>query len=436
MANSYVYAALEDSTHNLWLSTNSGISYFNRKNGTFKNYSVKDGLQSNEFNSGAFFKSRSGTLYFGGIKGFNWFCPSRSGLDSSRPLLGITAAAIDDESILKDSVFTSDKKIILPYNKKSVLLKFAVLDYTLPQANSIDYELEGWENKWFRTENKDIRYSNLRPGDYTLRVRAINSSGNKSRETEIKISVLPPFWKTASFVGIVVLFILIITVLITINISQKKLKLKLAVYEQQKELEKERQRISREMHDDIGAGLTRITLMSESINKNGFSKKKELTDIAETSRKLVANMSEIIWSMNPSDNTLDAFFSYMRENLYNLLEYSGIPHKICFPDNTKDALLNTEQKRNLLLIVKEIVHNAVKYSKATELIIKAELTGNGLQFLINDNGIGFDIGKQTRGNGIHNIQKRISDLNGTISITSETNRGSVFAFYIPLKSHS
>jgi signal transduction histidine kinase len=200
-------------------------------------------------------------------------------------------------------------------------------------------------------------------------------------------------------------------------------------------LGKERTRISREMHDDIGAGLTQITLMSESINKNKFKNIKELTDISETSRKLVASMSEIIWSMNPANNTLDEFFAFMREDLYKLLEYSGIVYKICLPDNTNDTVLNTEQKRNLLLVVKEIVHNAVKYSKAGEIVIKAELTENVLQFLISDNGIGFDIDKQTHGNGLHNIQKRISDLDGTISIKSEQNSGSVFNFFILLKSH-
>ncbi|MGZ3764684.1 MAG: ligand-binding sensor domain-containing protein, partial [Mucilaginibacter sp.] len=436
MANSYVYGALEDDKHDLWLSTNSGISYFNRGNESFKNYSVKDGLQSNEFNSGAFFKSQSGTLYFGGIKGFNWFYPSQPGPDKSSPLLGITAASVDDESILRDSVFTSRKTITLPYSKKSVLLSFAVLDYTLPRANSIEYKLEGLEKKWFRTENKDIRYSNLAPGSYTLRVRGISSSENKSPETNIKIVVLPPFWKTSSFIIILLISLLMITVLITINISQRKLKQKLVVYEQQKEMERERQRISREMHDDIGAGLTQITLMSESIKKNGFKGKKELTDIAETSRKLVASMSEIIWSMNQENSTIDEFFAYMRESLYKLLEYSGIDYKISLPDNGRDMVLNTEQKRNILLVVKEIVHNAVKYSNAPEIMIKADLTDKGLKFLISDNGIGFDSSNPKRGNGIYNIQKRVNDLQGTILIRSEHNAGSLFTFFIPLKSHS
>ncbi|HTE01872.1 MAG TPA: two-component regulator propeller domain-containing protein [Mucilaginibacter sp.] len=435
MANSYVYGALEDDKHDLWLSTNSGITYFDREERTFKNYNVKDGLQSNEFNSGAFFKSTSGTLYFGGIKGFNWFYPSQLAVDRSGPLIGITAAAIDNESILKDSVFATNKQLTLPYNKKSVLFRFAVLDYTLPQANTIEYKLEGWESKWFRTENKDIRYSNLTRGDFTLRVRAINSSDIKSRELSIKIRVLPPFWKTWTFVGIVFFVGVIAIVWITINIAQRKLKQKLAVYERQKELERERQRISREMHDDIGAGLTQITLMSESINKNGVKKTRELTDIAETSRKLVANMSEIIWSMNPANNTLDEFFAYMREGLHKLLEYSGMEYDIHVSDCKNDTELNGEQKRNLLLAVKEIVNNAIKYSHAKKITVGAEFIGNELHFTISDDGVGFEPGCKVSGSGLNNIKKRIEDLGGSLTITSGKNEGSSFHFFIPLKSH-
>ncbi len=436
MANTYVYGALEDGMHNLWLSTNSGISYFNRNNESFKNYNVKDGLQSNEFNSGSYFKSASGTLYFGGIKGFNWFKPSPVVADRSAPLLGITDVSIDDESILSEPVFNATRTISLPSGKKSMLLKFAVLDYTLPQANTIEYKLDGWENKWFKTENKNIRYSNLTPGKYTLLIRAINSSDVKSAVAKFRILVMPPFWKTFPFIALVFLLFATAIVLSTISISQRKLKAKLAIYQGQKELENERQRISREMHDDIGAGLTQITLMSESFNNHRLKKTKELTDIAETSRKLVENMSEIIWSMNPANSTLDVFFAYLRESLYKLLEYSGMEYKICLPDNFGDIVLNTEQKRNLLLIVKETVHNAVKYSRATEIIVEAELKDKGLKFLISDNGIGFDTNKQTNGNGFNNIKKRISDLNGVFSATSVINKGSSFTFLIPLKSHS
>ena len=174
--------------------------------------------------------------------------------------------------------------------------------------------------------------------------------------------------------------------------------------------------------------------MSESAkNKLGATGNKELDDIGGTSRKLVSNMSEIIWSLNPENKTLDQLCSYLREQLNKQLEYSGVEYSIQLPEHNENITLSNEQRRNILLVTKEIVNNAIKYSKASALNIKGEHQNEKLIFEVIDNGIGFDTAKSYTGNGLKNIRHRIKELNGELKTESEPGWGSSFFYSIPLK---
>ena len=196
---------------------------------------------------------------------------------------------------------------------------------------------------------------------------------------------------------------------------------------------KERRRISREMHDDIGAGLTQITLMSEHAQIHQQPTYiNDLAAIAVTSRKLISNMGEIVWSLNPENSTTGMLFAYLREQLNNLLEYAGINYSIDFPETGMDIKLGNEQKRNILLATKEIVHNAVKYSHAKNISIKAVFNNRVLTFIIEDDGCGFDTLTTHSGNGIKNIRQRVQEINGVLRIQSVAEKGSVFSYDLPL----
>lgn len=224
--------------------------------------------------------------------------------------------------------------------------------------------------------------------------------------------------------------VLYLAVLITKHFSQKKLKRELI---KQQEMDKERHRISREMHDDIGAGLTQITMMSEwAKHKLKSESTKELDDIAATSRKLVNSMSEIIWSLNPENKTLNQLIAYLRELLNRQLEYSGKAFTLQLPENGKEIILSNEQRRNILLVTKEIVNNAIKHSLAKNITVIMQIQKGMLTCEITDDGIGFDTGKVVYGNGLKNIQHRINALNGKLSITSAPQSGSRFFYSVQI----
>jgi signal transduction histidine kinase len=188
------------------------------------------------------------------------------------------------------------------------------------------------------------------------------------------------------------------------------------------------------MHDDIGAGLTQIVLMSEAA-KQRKENELQLNEISRTSRRLVDNMSEIIWSLNPGNNTLDLLLSYLREQLMQLLEYSGIAPLIEFPQNGSMIQLNNAQRRNILLITKEIVHNSVKHSKATHIRISCRVKNNCLHFSVTDNGKGFDPVTKKEGNGMRNINKRVMELGGSLFFETSEN-GTHISYQIPVRNEA
>jgi signal transduction histidine kinase/ligand-binding sensor domain-containing protein len=443
LANSYIYGVV---THNdeLWLSTNNGLScgktaYTNGSvfpDITFTNFTKADGLSGNEFNTGAFYKAANGTLYFGTTQGVVWFNPSQIKSNIQTPKLQLVNLLVNDE--IPDSTIAPEyiTRLNLPYNENNIFFRFRGIDFNNGAQVKYMYQLEGWDKKWINSkELNEVRYNNLAPDNYIFKVKASNGSGKWSKdEYRVAVNIAPPFWGTWWFRGFIFLLLLGSIVMLTKSIAQRKLRKQLAALEKQRELDKERQRISREMHDDIGAGLTQIVLMSESAKgKKSGNSEKELTEITNTSRKLVNNMGEIIWSLNPENKTLEQLMAHLREQLHHLLEYSGIAYNIHLPENGKNILLPNEMRRNILLITMETVHNAVKYSNAKNIEVNALLNNGVLTFTVRDDGIGFDTEKLNTGNGLKNIRHRVNEMHGQLHIESAENLGSRFSYTIPIK---
>lgn len=432
LKNSYVYGILEDGQHNLWMGTNGGIAVFNKKANRFtSNFTSNDGLQSNEFNTGAYHKGKSGMLYFGGIKGFNWFNPSAINPLNRPPNVSIAGFWINDSMLVNDSAYHFHHSIKLNHDRNDIAMQLAVLDFTKPEANKVQYQLLNWDEQPIVTYNKNVRYSNLSPGHYTFTVRASNVNGTWGEPVSIYITIEPPFWKTWWFYLLVSCTVVVSIALIVRYIYLTELKQKIKELEKQKALEDERQRISREMHDDIGAGLTQISLMSEAARK-GSSANYELEDIASTSRKLVGNMGEIIWSLNVDNSSMEQVNAYLREQLHKQLEYTGIEYSIQLDESQPNLILGNQQKRNLLLVTKELVNNAIKYSRAKKISINSRLQDDALSLEVKDDGTGFDVAVASKGNGLRNIRHRVEELGGNLQLTS-SNKGTVCHYSIPLK---
>ncbi|MCP5102093.1 MAG: SpoIIE family protein phosphatase, partial [bacterium] len=205
LPNDTVYGVLRDDDGFLWVSTNKGLSKFDPRVGSFRNYTPHDGLQGNEFNGAAFYESRAGKMFFGGVDGFNVFSPRDIKDNKNIPPIVITGFQIfnqpvgigGDSPLEKD--ITETKEIVLPYKINVFSFNFVALDYTIPEKNQFKYMMEGFDGDWLSTgaSKRFATYTNLDPGDYVFRVKGSNNDGVWNEEgTAIKIVITPPFWKT------------------------------------------------------------------------------------------------------------------------------------------------------------------------------------------------------------------------------------------------
>ncbi|UPT68851.1 MAG: hypothetical protein M0D57_09605 [Sphingobacteriales bacterium JAD_PAG50586_3] len=176
--NLYLYGVLQGGNNTLWVSTNAGLSVFNKSTETFRNFDVSYNLQSNEFNTGSLFRADDGELFFGGINGLNYFYPDSVTIDTIQPLQALTAIKIYERTINADSLLSITDKLSLAYNQNSIYLQFASLDFTEPDKNQFAYRLEGQDTGYTNIGNSNfVRFSALRPGTYNFWLKSANRDG-------------------------------------------------------------------------------------------------------------------------------------------------------------------------------------------------------------------------------------------------------------------
>jgi signal transduction histidine kinase/ligand-binding sensor domain-containing protein len=213
LPNDTVYGILQDDAPSkqggphLWLSTNRGLSKFNPQTETFRNYDAGDGLQSNEFNQGSYYKSASGTMFFGGINGFNAFAPEGVADNPYIPPIVLTALTQGGESPDVDTSIDSVTAVTFKWPRNFFEFEFAALNYSQPEKNQYAYMLEGFDPDWIETGSRRFgQYTNLPGGAYTLRLKGSNNDGIWNEQGySLQVAVVPPFWQTWWFRGIVAL---------------------------------------------------------------------------------------------------------------------------------------------------------------------------------------------------------------------------------------
>ena len=412
LINEHIYGMLPDTRGNLWISSNQGLFLFDTRTEQFRHFTAVSGLQSNEFNSGAFSKGKSGRLYFGGIHGINWFEPERFYAEAKAPLAVLSDYFVNGKRRAKSATG-------LDFDQNDLRFIFSAIDFSSAQGNKIRYCLRGWDENPVFTENREAIYNNLSPGTYRLEYEACNARGVWSKLNSYSFTIHPPFWKTIWFYlfsGASGLTLLIFCIR---YYEKRKLAEQLRKAEQQRLLSEERLRISSEMHDDIGAGLTRISLMTEAARRSSDGKEELMDNIGQTSRKLVESMGEIIWSMSEESRSPEQVLAYIREMVSKQLEYSTIRPEFRFGLDNKAILLSNHQKRSLILMVKELVNNAIKYSGADSIRIDISIENSGLSVEVKDNGCGFSGEIHGLGNGLKNLKTKVEKLGGTFKTGNE-----------------
>jgi len=438
MDNTVICGILPGLNGDLWLSTKKGLSEFNTLTHEIKNFSADDGLAENMFNEGAYFRTSSGDLAFGSVNGFTVFNPSKIEKRNFMPPVILTSLSLYSGNNHKIMDISGLNETEITYDENIITFAFASLDFYAPKKNKFSYMLEGFENEWKYPGNKNTAvYTNLDPGKYTFRVKGTNSDGAwSSKEASITLIVKPPFWKTWWFYSLLFIGALLSVYFIHNARLNNKINAMLEI-EKARELEREkiRQETSRDYHDELGHKLTRISIYTRRINKklggnaNGIT--GDLNGIIEVSDSLQSGAKDLIWSLNPDEDSLYDFAVRLKDFGNSIFENTGIAFVTNgITDDLKQVKLNMKVKRHLIFIFKEAMNNTLKYASCTAVELSILLKGKLLEIELSDNGIGFDINNSAKGYGLKNIQSRAKQINAVISVDSMQGKGTQIKFEI------
>jgi signal transduction histidine kinase/ligand-binding sensor domain-containing protein len=431
LPNDKIWSVAVDKKGRIWATSNRGLIRLQEfPDGKFaiRTYTVDDGLPSNEFNMAVVATDSKGVFYFGTPNGVVYFHPDSVADNPNISPIVITDFKINGVSIPTEKEISFSKVIQIPYEKKVFSLRYASLDFTDPFRNQYQYKLDGYDDHWIEAgTRREAIYTNLDPGRYTLLIKATNSDGVWSEKPfSIIIEIIPPFWMTWWF-RLIILVSIVLSIGGTVRyLELKKIKQKIKKLEEKQALEKERTRIARDMHDEIGANLTRISLLSGIINSRADEEKNtvSLNQITDSVNETIEKLDEIVWAVNPSNDNLKNLAGYIIEYAENFFEASEIKCRFNLPDIINEINLTSEKRHHLFLVLKEALNNVLKYSHAKRVTISLIIESSFFKFIIKDDGKGFCTESiSSTSNGIRNMKERINLIGGEFELISKVGEG-------------
>ena len=412
----------------------------------FLTYGVNDGLPTLECSEGmqsGGCRTPDGRLWFPTAKGLVAVDPARVITNSLQPPVHIEELRVDDKKFA-DGNSTGPLKI--PPGRHRIEFEYTGLSFVAPEKVLFKCRLKNLETGWADAGEKRVAiYNYIPPGSYTFQVIACNNDGVWNEAgASLKFEVLPYFWQTTWFhvLGGVVT-VMVASAVVWFD-TRRRMRRKLERAERQRDIERERSRIARDIHDDLGAQLTRITMMSESACGDLAHPERAaagLQKIYDTARELTRSMDEIVWAVNPRHDTLESLATYLESFAQDWLAGVGIRCRLDLPLQFPEWHLTSELRHNVFLAFKEALHNSVKHSGASEVLIRLTLKEKSFELTLEDNGRGFAVGETRKsvstvpgraasGNGLENMRRRLAAVGGNCEFHSMPEQGTKVVFTV------
>ncbi|MBI1185702.1 hypothetical protein GC194_15650 [bacterium] len=414
----FCYALQFDNRQKLWISTNTGLFCVGHRT---LYYTVHQGLQSNEFNSRCVVKIRGGTLIFGGVEGVNLFKPAQLSVDTfcPAPYIDYLSNAGKHLALPQKAVLKLSESAVLLHMKLGMnnLTESAGNTYFVALANNSD-TAKHWVNIG---NNSNYYLQGLAAGSYTVFVRAKNSEKHNSPVARLfQLDVSPLFYKQWWFLSSLIFVVLFFVFYTLYRVNKHKYQLQQQRLKRQQEIDQMRQKIADDMHDDLGAGLTRLTLMIENM---GYAN-NNVENVAKTAafaRNLIETLRNVIWSNNPVNENLSELIAELNEYIAGAMHDAHISYQTVENIANPHKKLNLLQRQSILLIIKEAANNVLKHAVATKVELVVNEANELLEIMLKDNGRGFDAGQNTRGNGMGSMKRRAKEIAGKLAIESKPN---------------
>lgn len=480
---------LEDDNHNIWLSTPNGLSNIiveKPASGVtvfqFKNYDESDGLQGREFNENAVLKTRNGELLFGGANGFNLFHPNAIKTTKRIPNLVLTDLQIFNKSvpigeaynqhiILPQSISLA-KEIKLKYNENVFSIEFAALDFSTSEKIKYAYKLEGFNNDWLITDGKNRKatFTNLDPGDYWFKVKIADNEGNWNNEAlALKLTILPPFWKTPLAYIIYVLLLAGILWYARYNVIRRT-KLRFALEQERRETQRMHEldmmkikfftNVSHEFRTPLSLIITPLEKMLRQAKD--AEEKKQFHLIQRNARRLLNLVNQLLdfrkletqeLKINPTNGDMIRFIKELCYSFTDLAENKNISFSFRTSVQSLPAAFDHDKIERILF---NLLSNAFKFTPeggevSVTLDVLTDNESTQLELKIRDTGIGMEKEKQEKifdrffqndiphsmvnqgsGIGLAITREFVRLHHGTISVESEPQNGSCFTLLLPI----
>ncbi len=449
---------LDDESGRLWVGSQQGIFWVAKseleaftldkaRSINCTAYGRYDGLPSSECSGSyqpAACRTRDGHLLFCTLKGVVSVNPHDLAPNRLPPPVVIEDVLVDGQSQSYDPASSTPHSTVLlvPPGKRQIEFRYAGLSFVSPDRVRFRYQLIGLDKNMIDGgTHRSAQYSFLRPGNYTFQVTACNNDGVWNPESaSLSLKVLPHFYEAWWFwPGIVLLAAASVAITVR-QIVAGRLHRKLEELERQRAVERDRARIAKDIHDDLGAGLTQITLLSELARREpAIQAEPHLERISDSARKLTRAIDEIVWAVDPQHDTLNGLMDYVSAFTEDFLRTAGIRCRMDMPATLPPLHLRAELRYNLFLALKEALNNVVKHAHAMEVRLGLRLDADSFTVTVDDNGQGLPAVRTAEngdrlvmGHGLPNLENRLATIGGRCIVKSANGQGTRIEFIVPI----
>lgn len=448
LPSNYLVSLLDDDQGTLWLGTANGIvglektrleSYTRGTNppllGT--RLSTDEGLASQScsgWGQPVATRSADGRLWFPNQRSVAFFDPASIRPKRQKSQVIIESLTVDGVTVAAQA----GESIRIPSGARRIEFHYTLPDLNTPGQVQFRHQLKGADDTWVDARNARVAsYNLLPPAAYEFRVLACGSDGQwQECVAPLKLQIVPRLWERKSVqLGAVVVLVAGISMIVW-SVGRARIRGRLLRLEAQHAAERERRRIARDLHDELGSGLTEIMQLGDMGSEESWSPsdlRSNARNIAAKTRQVATALDEIVWTTNPKNDTLVRFSGYLCDYAQEFLGASPIRCRLDVTTPHEDRPLNAVLRHNLFLSCKEALNNVVRHSRATEVWLRINYAEGKLRVVVEDNGRGVAPAELDRfGNGLTNMRERIESSGGMMTLTTTPEKGTSIAFEITL----